>query len=138
MIRRPPRSTRTDTLFPGTTLFRSRLAIQRAFTIESADGGRDALRSSGLDPAGIFLGKAAAIALQLVVLEAVLAVGVVVMYCPAVTGVPLLLAPAGDSTAGIAASGTLYGVLAPGLRACATRITHKLLPSLAPGLTNPH
>src|SRR3546814_5153575 len=28
MIRRPPRSTRTDTLFPYTTLFRSRLAIE--------------------------------------------------------------------------------------------------------------
>src|SRR3546814_13006801 len=28
MIRRPPRSTRTDTLFPYTTLFRSRLAKQ--------------------------------------------------------------------------------------------------------------
>src|SRR3546814_10954340 len=27
MIRRPPRSTRTDTLFPYTTLFRSRLRI---------------------------------------------------------------------------------------------------------------
>src|SRR3546814_17452564 len=30
MIRRPPRSTRTDTLFPYTTLFRSRL--QRGWT----------------------------------------------------------------------------------------------------------
>src|SRR3546814_7783298 len=28
MIRRPPRSTRTDTLFPYTTLFRSRLIAQ--------------------------------------------------------------------------------------------------------------
>src|SRR3546814_14792562 len=28
MIRRPPRSTRTDTLFPYTTLFRSRRSIQ--------------------------------------------------------------------------------------------------------------
>src|SRR3546814_5047651 len=28
MIRRPPRSTRTDTLFPYTTLFRSELVIQ--------------------------------------------------------------------------------------------------------------
>src|SRR3546814_18962709 len=27
MLRRPPRSTRTDTLFPYTTLFRSRLAV---------------------------------------------------------------------------------------------------------------
>src|SRR3546814_14735076 len=31
MIRRPPRSTRTDTLFPYTTLFRS-LALSTAFT----------------------------------------------------------------------------------------------------------
>src|SRR3546814_9625569 len=29
MIRRPPRSTRTDTLFPYTTLFRSRQAMDR-------------------------------------------------------------------------------------------------------------
>src|SRR3546814_1079413 len=29
MIRRPPRSTRTDTLFPYTTLFRSRLGLAR-------------------------------------------------------------------------------------------------------------
>src|SRR3546814_5468902 len=35
MIRRPPRSTRTDTLFPYTTLFRSRLDIfpTRAFAL---------------------------------------------------------------------------------------------------------
>src|SRR3546814_4793018 len=31
MIRRPPRSTRTDTLFPYTTLFRSYCAHRRAF-----------------------------------------------------------------------------------------------------------
>src|SRR3546814_1913673 len=30
MIRRPPRSTRTDTLFPYTTLFRSLQPVQRA------------------------------------------------------------------------------------------------------------
>src|SRR3546814_12179711 len=30
MIRRPPRSTRTDTLFPSTTLFRSRREVGRA------------------------------------------------------------------------------------------------------------
>src|SRR3546814_17582908 len=29
MIRRPPRSTRTDTLFPYTTLFRSKIAVLR-------------------------------------------------------------------------------------------------------------
>src|SRR3546814_13146628 len=35
MIRRPPRSTRTDTLFPYTTLFRSRLATN--LSVEEAD-----------------------------------------------------------------------------------------------------
>src|SRR3546814_5611665 len=32
MIRRPPRSTRTDTLFPYTTLFRSRICARSSFT----------------------------------------------------------------------------------------------------------
>src|SRR3546814_5471395 len=36
MIRRPPRSTRTDTLFPYTTLFRSRL-LDRGVTIAAAN-----------------------------------------------------------------------------------------------------
>src|SRR3546814_11258120 len=39
MIRRPPRSTRTDTLFPYTTLFRSRQALQ-PLQIEQRDTGR--------------------------------------------------------------------------------------------------
>src|SRR3546814_6695088 len=32
MIRRPPRSTRTDTLFPYTTLFRSEKAVRKVVT----------------------------------------------------------------------------------------------------------
>src|SRR3546814_11868133 len=35
MIRRPPRSTRTDTLFPYTTLFRSLLAAREIGTLEA-------------------------------------------------------------------------------------------------------
>src|SRR3546814_1135446 len=42
MIRRPPRSTRTDTLFPYTTLFRS--AFRRTTTSENS-------RTSGMPPA---------------------------------------------------------------------------------------
>src|SRR3546814_1441159 len=41
MIRRPPRSTRTDTLFPYTTLFRSHRAVGCA----GPDGGHQARRS---------------------------------------------------------------------------------------------
>src|SRR3546814_7656965 len=40
MIRRPPRSTRTDTLFPYTTLFRSRIAASKTTLEESASIAR--------------------------------------------------------------------------------------------------
>src|SRR3546814_10329841 len=42
MIRRPPRSTRTDTLFPYTTLFRSNRAPCRTVPRGSGDGVGDA------------------------------------------------------------------------------------------------
>src|SRR3546814_18641062 len=38
MIRRPPRSTRTDTLFPYTTLFRSMVPIGSVATFEDKTG----------------------------------------------------------------------------------------------------
>src|SRR3546814_10808959 len=38
MIRRPPRSTRTDTLFPYTTLFRSDLATLQARLLDTLGG----------------------------------------------------------------------------------------------------
>ncbi len=121
-------------LFWVAVLFCALLAIQRAFTIEAIDGGRDSLRLSGLDPAGIFLGKAGAIALQLVALEVVLAVGVVLLYDTEVTGAALLLATCAAATAGLAAAGTLYGVLAAGLRVRETLLPILLLPVLAPVL----
>src|SRR3546814_16389133 len=45
MIRRPPRSTRTDTLFPYTTLFRSQLVVGRVSDVATICG---ALFFSGL------------------------------------------------------------------------------------------
>src|SRR3546814_15531587 len=45
MIRRPPRSTRTDTLVPYTTLFRSRERARRLF----GDGERGDFLVAGLD-----------------------------------------------------------------------------------------
>src|SRR3546814_16774622 len=43
MIRRPPRSTRTDTLFPYTTLFRSALHDDKKSLVEAKDAKKDAL-----------------------------------------------------------------------------------------------
>src|SRR3546814_2732443 len=55
MIRRPPRSTRTDTLFPYTTLFRSRLGLGDELLHEGLQGavgrlGADRLTDGGVAP----------------------------------------------------------------------------------------
>jgi heme exporter protein B len=121
-------------LFWIAVLFCALQAIQRAFAIESADGGRDMLRLSGLDPAGIFLGKAMAVAAQLVALEVVLAAGVVLLYGAEVTGVALLVVTCVAATIGLAAAGTLYGVVAAGLRVRDTLLPILLLPVLTPVL----
>src|SRR3546814_21063183 len=47
MIRRPPRSTRTDTLFPYTTLFRSRAAIESADDAREFQPSRDPKHAAG-------------------------------------------------------------------------------------------
>jgi heme exporter protein B len=110
------------------------LAVGRAFTIETENNARDGLRLSGLDPAAIFLGKAAAIGLQLVLLEALLAVGVVLLFDVSLSSIgPLVLATVA-ATVGLAATGTLYGVLAVGLRMRETLVPVLLLPVVSPVL----
>src|SRR3546814_12295511 len=51
LIRRPPRSTRTDTLFPYTTLFRSRIGIEQDRELVAAAASDDAAPIDGFpDP----------------------------------------------------------------------------------------
>jgi heme exporter protein B len=124
----------TPGLFWVAVLFVAVLAVERTFAVESGDGVRDALRLSGLDPAGIFLGKFAALAAQLLAVQVVLFVGVIVLFGRDLAGHLLLGATAVAATAGIAAAGTLYGVLAAGLRVRETLLPLLLLPVLAPVL----
>ena len=121
-------------LFWVTVLFSGLLAIQRSFVIEADDDARDALRLSGLDGAGIFLGKAGAVAVQLAALEAVLAVGVVVLYGVSLHGPVILLLTGLFTTVGLAAAGTVYGMIAAGLRVRDTLLPLLVLPVLAPVL----
>lgn len=124
----------TPGLYWIAVLFSALLALQRSFAIEAADGNRDALRLSGLDPAGIFLGKVLAVSAQLMVLEVLLGIGVAVLYSARIGGWMLLLVTAVVATASIAAAGTLFGVLAAGLRVRETLLPLLLLPVLAPVL----
>jgi heme exporter protein B len=121
-------------LFWVAVLFAGLLAIQRSFAIESADNARDGLRLSGLDPAGIFLGKAGAVALELVVLEVVLGVFVALLYDAGVHGAVVLVLTCAAATVGLASAGTVYGMLAAGLRVRETLLPLLLLPVLAPVL----
>ena len=73
-------------LFWAAVLLAALLAIGRTFAIEEANGARDGLRLSGLDGGSIFVGKAAAIAVELFLLEVVLGVAVVVLYDVTVRG----------------------------------------------------
>lgn len=124
----------TPGLYWVAVLFSALLALQRSLSVESADGNRDALRLSGLDPAGIFLGKVLAVATQLAVLEVLLGVGVAVLYTTRISGWVLLAVTCVVATASIAAAGTLFGVVAAGLRVRETLLPLLLLPVLAPVL----
>jgi heme exporter protein B len=121
-------------LFWVAVLFASVLAVQRSFSLESADGARDGLRLSGLDPAGVFLGKTTAVAAQLVILEVVLTAGVVLLYGAHVRSYGSIIAAGLAGTAGLAAAGTLYGALAAGLRVRETLLPFLFLPVAAPVL----
>lgn len=121
-------------LFWVAVLFSTVLAIQRSFAVESGEGIRDGLRLTGLDPAGIFLGKAAAVLVQLVVLEVVLAAGVVLLYGAHVHSVMAMTVACLAATAGLAGAGTIYGALASGLRVRETLLPFLLLPVVAPVL----
>lgn len=121
-------------LFWITVLLASLLAISRAYGIEADNGARDGLRLSGLDGPAIFLGKTAAVVVQLLALEVVLTVCVVVLYDIELHNLaPLVLATLA-ATVGIASVGTLYGVLAAGLRVRETLVPILVLPVVAPAL----
>ncbi|HVE93917.1 MAG TPA: heme exporter protein CcmB [Acidimicrobiales bacterium] len=121
-------------LFWLAVVFSAVLAVQRSVAVEATDRAGDALRLAGLDPAGIFLGKAAAVAAQLFVLEALLAFGIAVLYGTTLRAPLVLVAAAVLATIGLAAAGTAYAAVAGGLGARDTLLPLLLLPVVAPVL----
>lgn len=124
----------TPGLYWVTVLFSALLAIARSAALDETDGVRDALRLSALDPAGVFVGKAAAVAAELAALEVLLGVGVIILYGADPAALGLLLATCLAATVAVASTGTLYGALVSGLRVRETLLPLLLLPVLAPVL----
>jgi heme exporter protein B len=118
------------------TLFSLLVLVQRSFAIENEDGALDATRVAGVDPRAIFAGKAIALAVELLVLEAMLLFAAVVLYGQdvPVEGVPLLAVTSITATGGLAAVGTLYGGLAAGFTGRETLLPLLTFPAVAPVL----
>src|SRR5438477_8382943 len=119
-------------LFWAAVLLAVVLAVGRSFALEEANRARDGLRLSGLDGGSIFLGKAAAVAVELFLLEVIVGAAVVVLYDVSVRGAVVLACAAVAATVGLAATGTVYGVLAGGLRARDTLVPLLVLPAVTP------
>ena len=118
------------------TIFSLLIVVQRSFAVETADGALDALRVAGVPPAGIFLGKSIALAVQLLVLEVMLVVLAIVLYNATIdlAGAVLLVTLLLPATTGLAFVGTIYGGLAAGAKGRETLLPLLLFPVVAPVL----
>ena len=124
----------TPGLFWVATLFAGILAIQRSVSVETRSSSFEALRLSGAQGWKLFGGKALAVAIQLVAIEAVLALGVVVLYRTSFDEPVLVVTAALAATIAISSAGSLYGVLAVGMGVRDTILPMMLLPILTPVL----
>ena len=121
-------------LFWISVLLCSLMAISRSMTIERDDDALAGLSLSGVDPIAIFLGKTCAIAIQLLVLEIFLGVGIILLYRSEVEDVWLLVATGLFACIAVSALGTIFGFLASGLGVRETLLPILLLPLLLPVL----
>lgn len=106
-------------------LLSSLLTVRRSFDIETEDGALEGFRLSPADRTGIFLGKAAAVAIQLMALALLTLAGVVILFSAEVATLPLLVGSLALGCIGLSAIGVLFSALL-----ARTRGTDSLLPLL--------
>jgi heme exporter protein B len=115
-------------------LFASVLAFRRSYEAEGEDGALEGLLLAPVDKASIFVGKAGAVVVQLVALESIVLVLVAVLFdlplrAPAVVAAAFVL-----GTIGLAAVGSLFGVLTESARAREAVFPLLVLPLATPVL----
>jgi heme exporter protein B len=120
-------------LFFVVMLFVTLLLVTRSQSLERSGGTRSSVAVLGLDPAGVFLGKSAAVVVELWFVGAALWAGTVLFLH--VPGAGALAASPGVALAllGMATAGTLYGALA-GSDGPPTLLAVLSLPAYAPFL----
>lgn len=118
-------------LFYLVILLISLLTIGRSQTIESRTGTRTSVQMLGLDSVGVFLGKTAALFIELVGISSLVLVGTIVgLHTPlaeTLKAVPSMLMAVGA----IAAAGSIYGALLGDAKTHATLLPVLVLPPFA-------
>jgi heme exporter protein B len=108
------------------------LMINRSQAIESSRGTKDSVATLGLDPAGVFLGKAAALTVEMWLASAVLLTGTVLFLhvdqARTLVAIPSIAA----SVAALSLAGTLYGALTSSQNSSLTLLPVLALPAFAP------
>lgn len=99
-------------------LFAAILAVRRAYAAEAEDGALEGLLLAPIDKAAVFIGKAAAVGAQLLVLEAAALLLVAGLFDLSLGAAPVPMAGAFLlGTVGLAAVGSLFGILTEAVRA---------------------
>jgi len=119
-------------LFYLVVLLVALLMINRSQAIEATPGTRSSVATLGLDPAGVFLGKSLALAVELWVSAVVLLAGAVLMLHVALHGALAALPSILVTLGALSAAGTLYGALTGGEHGTATLLPVLSLPGFAP------
>jgi heme exporter protein B len=112
------------------------MATQRAAAIEVSDRALDQLRLAGADGAGVFLGKAIALAAQLLFVLTMLALLMALLLNKSITlrpsGILVIVVTVFTTGVGLAAAGTVYGTLAASSRVRDTLVPLLIVPVVAP------
>jgi heme exporter protein B len=116
-------------------LFAAVLASRRAYDAEAEDGAMEGLLLAPVDKAAVYLGKAAAVAAQLLVLEALVVALVSALFSLSLTDdAGLLVAAFALGTVGLAGIGALFGALDASARAREAVFPLLVLPFATPVL----
>jgi heme exporter protein B len=116
-------------------LFASVLSFRQAYQAEAEDGALEGLLLSPVDRAAVFLGKAAAVVVELLVMEAVVVLMVAGLFGLSLGREPLtLVASFVLGTIGLGAVGSLFGVMTESPRAREAVFPLLLLPLATPVL----
>jgi heme exporter protein B len=119
-------------LFYLVMLFVALLMITRSQVIEATPGTRASVATLGLDPAGVFVGKALALCVELWATGLVLLAGTVLVLHTALHGALVAVPSVLVTLAALSCAGTLYGAMTAGGDGATTLLPILCLPAFAP------